>query len=59
MATVSVAQAEDAIALYKSGKTMRDVAKELGISPSTVSGYIKAAGIPTKPGRPPKNPDEN
>lgn len=56
---LSVAQAEDAIALYKSGKTMRDVAKELGISPSTVSGYIKAAGIPTKPGRPPKNPDEN
>lgn len=50
------AKAEDAVVLYQSGKTMRDIALELGISPSTVSSYIKAAGIPTKPGRPPKQP---
>ena len=48
------AKAADAVALYQEGKTMRDVATELGISSSTVSGYVKAAGIPTKPGRPPK-----
>jgi hypothetical protein len=53
------AKAADAVALYQEGKTMRDVAKELGVSSSTVSGYIKAAGIPTKPGRPPKNSPRN
>ena len=53
------AKAADAVALYQEGKTMRDVAKELGVSPSTVSGYIKAAGIPTKAGRPPKNSPKN
>lgn len=53
------AKAADAVALYQEGKTMRDVAKELGVSSSTVSGYIRAAGIPTKPGRPPKNSARN
>lgn len=53
------AKAADAVALYQKGNTMRDVAKELGISSSTVSGYIRAAGIPTKPGRPPKNSPKN
>ena len=53
------AKAADAVALYQEGKTMRDVAKELGVSSSTVSGYIRAAGIPTKPGRPPKNSPRN
>ena len=53
------AKAADAVALYQKGNTMRDVAKELGVSPSTVSGYIKAAGIPTKPGRPPKKASGN
>lgn len=50
------AKAADAVALYLGGMTMRDVALELGISASTVSGFVKAAGIPTKPGRPPKLP---
>lgn len=53
---LSVAQAEDAVNLYKSGKNMREVANELRISPSTVSGHINDAGIPTRRGRPPKNP---
>jgi len=53
------AKAADAVALYQEGKTMRDVAKELGVSSSTVSGYIRAAGIATKPGRPPKNSPKN
>lgn len=53
------AKAADAVALYQTGKTMRDVAQELGISSSTVSAYIKAAGIPTKPGRPPKTAPTN
>jgi hypothetical protein len=56
---LSVAQAEDAVNLYKSGKNMREVANELRISPSTVSGHINDAGIPTRRGRPPKNPPEN
>jgi putative DNA primase/helicase len=53
------AKAADAVALYQEGKTMREVAKELGISSSTVSGYITAAGIPTKRGRPPKKEPGN
>lgn len=53
------AKAEDAVALYQSGKNMREIAIELGVSASTVSGYIKAAGIPTKAGRPPKNTRDN
>lgn len=56
---LSVAQAEDAVNLYKSGKNMREVANELRISPSTVSGHINDAGIPTRRGRPPKNPPED
>lgn len=53
------AKAEDAVALYAAGRTMREVAMELGLSASTVSAYIKAAGIQTKPGRPRKQTGEN
>lgn len=53
------ARAADAVILYEGGKTMRDIATELGVSTSTVSGWIRAAGVSTKPGRPPKKPRVN
>lgn len=53
------AKAEDAVALYAAGRTMREIAMELGLSSSTVSTYIKAAGIQAKAGRPRKRTGEN
>ena len=48
------AQAELAVELFQQGETVRDIATKLGVSISTVSKWLKEAGLKPQRGRRPK-----
>lgn len=56
--SVNQAQTALAVELFKEGQTMRDIASKLGISTSTVSTWVKDAGLQPKRGRRPKSPED-
>lgn len=51
---VNQAKAEQAAQMAKNGGGIREIATELAVSPSTVSSWVKSAGIKPKRGRPRK-----
>lgn len=51
---VNQAQAELAAELFQKGETVRDVATKLGVSASTISKWLKEAGLKPQRGRRPK-----